>query len=96
LRPDIVLFGETISPAKHQRARALLKDAGTLIVAGTTLEVQPAASMVNIKKRHFGGRHNILINLEPLKTGSWCFHERYYGPADQHTREVLNRLLQTS
>lgn len=46
LRPDVVLFGEPVDAMP--RAARLVSDARTLLVAGTSLRVHPAAGLVDV------------------------------------------------
>ena len=57
IRPDVVLYGETL-PNTFNIALDYIKKADVLIVAGTSLTVNPAASMI----RFFKGKHLIIIN----------------------------------
>lgn len=60
IKPDVVLYEE---PLNERTAKAAISDisaADTLIIAGTSLTVYPAASYV----RYFQGGHLILINRD--------------------------------
>lgn len=46
VRPDIVLYGEMLPGNAVDAARTALKEADMIIIAGTSLQVEPAASMV--------------------------------------------------
>lgn len=61
IKPWVVLYGE--APDKYTGIGACreLSGADTLIVAGTSLAVQPAASYID----YFGGRNLIVINKTP-------------------------------
>ena len=61
IKPGIVLYGE--SPDKYTGIGACreISNADTLVVAGTSLSVEPAASYL----KYFQGRHLIVINKEP-------------------------------
>ena len=61
IRPNIVLYGEPLEKYVCIGARREIANADTLIVAGTSLSVEPAASFV----ADFSGRHLIVINREP-------------------------------
>lgn len=96
LRPGIVLFGEQIDTAetnKIQTARRLLRTAGTVIVVGTTLEVQPAKQVVDIKKRFYSGVDTVWVNLESAGALSTFFRKRYLAAADQVLPELLEKLM---
>lgn len=61
IKPWVVLYGE--APDKYTCIGALreITGADTLIVAGTSLNVEPAASFID----HFDGKHLVVINREP-------------------------------
>jgi NAD-dependent deacetylase len=58
IKPDVVLYQEGLDMDLLHRAIAYIEQADVLIVAGTSLTVQPAASLV----RHYRGDKMILIN----------------------------------
>jgi len=45
LKPDVVFFGELLSPATIERAFELARGAALLLVAGSSLEVYPVAAL---------------------------------------------------
>ena len=45
LKPDVVMFGELLSEAAIDRATGLAREAGVLLVVGSTLEVYPVAGL---------------------------------------------------
>ena len=61
IKPWVVLYGEI--PDKYTMIGACreLSGADTLIVAGTSLEVEPAASLIN----EFNGKNLVVINKSP-------------------------------
>ena len=61
IRPGIVLYGEPLPPFVLIGARREIAGADTLIVAGTSLSVEPAASLLG----GFGGRDLVVINRAP-------------------------------
>ena len=61
IRPGIVLYGEPLPPFVLIGSRREIASADTLIIAGTSLAVEPAASLID----GFGGRDLVVINLEP-------------------------------
>ncbi len=61
VRPDIVLYGESLEPFTLRKARRMVMDAEVLIVGGTSLVVHPAAGLL----RYYEGRHLVLINRDP-------------------------------
>jgi NAD-dependent deacetylase len=58
VKPDVVLYGESLSTQVMEEAIEELAAADTLIVGGTSLVVQPAAGLT----RAFAGEHLVLIN----------------------------------
>lgn len=70
LRPHIVWFHENVFD--EQLARNHFKDAGRILVVGTSLVVQPAASMIK-RARH--GAEKIFVNfdIERVLYGYKCF-----------------------
>ncbi len=58
VKPDVVLYQEGLDMDVLHRAIQYIEQADVLIVAGTSLTVQPAASLV----RHYRGDAMILIN----------------------------------
>ena len=45
LKPDVVMFGELLPAAQIARAERLARDAGLLLVVGSSLEVHPVAGL---------------------------------------------------
>lgn len=62
IRPFVTLYGEALPREAYEKAYEEVREADMLIVAGTSLTVQPAASLVY----EFRGRHFIVINKENL------------------------------
>ena len=60
IKPDVVLYEEPLPEKTVMQALDDIRSADTLIVAGTSLTVYPAASYV----RYYGGSHMILINRD--------------------------------
>ncbi len=58
IKPDVVLYEESLKEGDIHTALSLLSRADTLIVAGTSLSVYPAASFL----QYFEGKHLVLIN----------------------------------
>lgn len=61
IKPDVVLYQEALDEDTVDGAIRAIKDADTLIVAGTSLTVFPAASFI----RYFKGNDLIIINRDP-------------------------------
>ena len=53
MRPDIVMYGESLDQGVIEAAVSAITRASTLIVAGTSLVVYPAAGLIN----YFSGDH---------------------------------------
>ena len=84
IKPDVVLYEEGLDDATLRAAVRQLQQAELLIVAGTSLTVYPAASLL----RFFRGRHIVLINRDatPLDNqADLVLHERV-GKVCRHLR----------
>ena len=66
IKPDVVLYGEPLEKYVCIGARREITNADTLIVAGTSLNVEPAASFIG----DFRGKHMIVINKTPTDADS--------------------------
>ncbi|WNQ14157.1 NAD-dependent protein deacylase [Paenibacillus aurantius] len=60
VKPDVVLYGENLDPGVLEAAVQAIAEADVLIVGGTSLTVNPAASLI----RHYSGNRLILLNRE--------------------------------
>ncbi|WP_246021926.1 NAD-dependent protein deacylase [Paenibacillus zeisoli] len=58
IKPDVVLYGEMLDDEVIEQSVEAIRQADLLIIGGTSLTVQPAASMVT----YFSGKHMVLIN----------------------------------
>ncbi|USB34324.1 NAD-dependent protein deacylase [Paenibacillus sp. YPG26] len=58
IKPDVVLYGESLDDEVIQQSVLAIQRADLMIIGGTSLTVQPAASMVS----YFSGGHVVLIN----------------------------------
>jgi NAD-dependent deacetylase len=63
LKPDVVFFGELLPDGALARATALAREAGLLLVVGSSLEVYPVAGLP-LETIHAGGRVAI-VNRDP-------------------------------
>ena len=61
VKPDVVLFEESLDSDTITGAVNAISDADMLIVAGTSLKVYPAAGFI----RYFRGKNSVLINRDP-------------------------------
>lgn len=60
IKPDVVLYNEGLDSDTIENSVKAISSCDTLIVAGTSLTVYPAAGLVN----YFRGKHLILINKD--------------------------------
>ncbi len=58
IKPDVVLYEESLDNTILHNSIQYIQNANLLIVAGTSLTVQPASGLIN----YFGGKHIVLIN----------------------------------
>ncbi len=58
IKPDVVLYGESLPTEVFNEAIAHITEADLLIVAGTSLTVEPTCSLVRI----FPGQHLVILN----------------------------------
>ncbi len=61
IKPDVVLYEEGLDNDTVRGAVHAIAAADTLIIAGTSLTVYPAAGMI----QYFSGNHLVLINRDP-------------------------------
>ena len=61
IRPDVVLYGEGLPTDGWARAEEAISSADMLIVGGTSLTVQPAASLIS----YFNNDNLVIINKTP-------------------------------
>jgi NAD-dependent deacetylase len=75
IKPDVVLYEEGLDNATVNSALSAIQNADTLIIAGTSLTVYPAAGFVS----YFRGENLILINRDetPMdKAANLVFHDK--------------------
>ncbi len=63
MKPDVVLFGELLPPEALIRAQEAAMFADVMLVAGSSLEVMPAADLPRLTRR--SGGKLIIVNLGP-------------------------------
>ncbi len=74
VKPDVVLYEEPLDGNILERAVAEIECAEVLIIGGTSLMVNPAASLL----RFFGGEHIVIINRDATprdQMASLVFHD---------------------
>ncbi|MCH5208254.1 MAG: NAD-dependent protein deacylase [Oscillospiraceae bacterium] len=62
IKPDVVLYEESLNAADIEKAVTEIENADTLIIGGTSLIVYPAAGFV----RYFKGKHLVVINKSEI------------------------------
>lgn len=62
IRPDVTLYGENLPDHAVNSAILAIRKADLLIIAGTSLQVYPAAGFI----RYFAGQHLVVMNKEKL------------------------------
>ena len=60
IKPDVVLYQEGLDDTTISNSILAIQQADLMIVAGTSLTVQPASSLIN----YFRGKHLVLINRD--------------------------------
>lgn len=86
IKPDVVLFEEGLDSDTISKAIRAIRQADSLIIGGTSLIVQPAASLVN----YFQGKNLIIINKEAHTLPYYLNIEPLYIISD--IAEVFNAL----
>lgn len=75
IKPDVVLYEEGLSDNVVAGAVNSIKQADTLIIAGTSLTVYPAAGLI----QYFNGNNLVLINRDKTQvdsTANLVFHQK--------------------
>ena len=65
LKPDVILFGEQLPFSELQAAHQETRRCDLMLVAGSSLTVEPAASLPELAKQQ--GARLILVNLQPTR-----------------------------
>lgn len=68
VRPDVVLYGESLPEREFEAAITAIADADMLIVGGTSLTVYPAAGLL----RFFRGKYLVILNQQPTPYDSYA------------------------
>ncbi|WP_256106939.1 Sir2 family NAD-dependent protein deacetylase [Streptomyces sp. ODS05-4] len=82
LKPATVMFGERLDPVVLGEAMGIAKAAEVFVAVGSTLQVQPAASLAGIAAEH--GARLVVVNAEPTP---------YDELADEVVREPIGTAL---
>lgn len=80
IRPDVVLYGEGLPGFSYAEAADAVSEADVLIVGGSSLVVQPAASLIDL----YQGEHLVIINHTPTP---------YDGLAEFVIRDSIGEVL---
>ena len=62
IKPDVVLYEEMLPEETVEKAIKAISECDTLIIGGTSLNVYPAAGLIN----YFNGNNLVIINKEHL------------------------------
>ncbi|RNJ26457.1 SIR2 family NAD-dependent protein deacylase [Halosegnis longus] len=76
LKPDVVLFGEQMPLGPLNRARTLTRESDYFLVAGSSLSVEPAASLPDLAADT--GSTLVVVNLEATRAderAEFVFHQ---------------------
>lgn len=87
IRPNVVLFGEV--PMHLELARQHIRDAGRILVVGTSLDVEPAASL--LKRAHYHAEK--LVVSYDIMTRPYGYHFRR-GNAETLVPLIVGKWLQ--
>lgn len=68
VKPDVVLYEESLDERIIEGSVMHIRNADTLIVGGTSLNVYPAAGLL----RYFKGKHLVLINRSTTPYDDWA------------------------
>lgn len=68
VKPDVVLYGENLPNDAFNKAMKCIENGDLLIIAGTSLQVNPAASMVS----YYYGKNMVIINRESTGYDSYA------------------------
>lgn len=88
IKPEVVLYGESLTQDYDYAIRYIIK-AKTLIVAGTSLTVEPASSLI----RYFKGKDLIIINKDKTPydyLANLVIHDKLGNVIKELTKEIRN------
>lgn len=68
IKPDVVLYGESLDKQVLERSIAHIQRAEMLIIGGTSLAVYPAAGLI----RFYTGNRLVIINQDPTPQDDWA------------------------
>jgi NAD-dependent deacetylase len=82
LKTDTVLFGESLDPGVLAEAASAARACDVFFAVGTSLQVYPAAGLVDLAAGH--GARLVIVNAEPTP---------YDAAADEVVREPVSKAL---
>ncbi|MDX3327505.1 NAD-dependent protein deacetylase [Streptomyces sp. ME02-6979-3A] len=65
LKPDVVFFGESVPPQRVERCRALVREASSLLVLGSSLTVMSGLRFV--RQAAEAGKPVLIVNQDPTR-----------------------------
>lgn len=87
IRPDVTLYEELLDDKVVKKAIDVINDADMLFVIGTSLVVQPAASLIN----YYKGEQLVLINKSKTSFDSKATY-RFYDSCGKIMSEIIKGL----
>lgn len=87
IKPDVVLYEEPLKEENMINAIAAIQKAEVLIIGGTSLNVYPAAGLL----QYFQGKHLILINKEKTPYDNRC-DLIFYDSIGTILQKVMNKI----
>lgn len=82
IKPDVILYGEMLDEYTLNRSIEVISSCDTLIVAGTSLTVEPASSLVRL----FRGKNLVIINRDATNYDSYAslvIHDEFKNVFDK-------------
>ena len=90
LRPDVVLFGEWVAPARLARAAAWARACDVLLVVGCAMDVAPASELPRLAARH--GAVVLEVKRRPSRLTQALPTHVVHGPAEEVLPAILDAL----
>ncbi len=90
LRPDVVLFGETLSDLAIEKSTHALNGCDLFLVVGTSSVVIPAAYL--LLDAYDAGAHCVSVNIEPSRHENPYLHDEFVGRAEELLPVLLSAL----
>jgi NAD-dependent deacetylase len=90
IKPDVILFGELMPPGTFQAAEKMAASCDILLVVGTSLQVEPAASIPFVT--HNSGGKIVIINRDPTPL-DWMADHVFLGKAEKILPHLMELVL---